>query len=77
MTTKGDFFDRFLNAMELEGVSVHIVTITNSAFFAKLIQNWYIPVHNVYFVKYDVTVSFLAQVLDTVTYFGGNHGSRV
>ena len=27
------------------------------------------PVHNVYFVKYDVTVSFLAQVLDTVTYF--------
>ena len=27
------------------------------------------PVHNVYFVKYDVTVSFLAQVLNTVTYF--------
>ena len=25
--------------------------------------------HNVCFVKYDVTVSFLAQVLDTVTYF--------
>ena len=25
--------------------------------------------HNVYFVKYDVTVSILAQVLDTVTYF--------
>ena len=25
--------------------------------------------HNVYFVKYDVTLSFLAQVLDTVTYF--------
>ena len=25
--------------------------------------------HNVYFVKYDVTVSFLAQVLNTVTYF--------
>ena len=24
--------------------------------------------HNVYFVKYDVTVSFVAQVLDTVTY---------
>ena len=24
---------------------------------------------NVYFVKYDVTVSFMAQVLDTVTYF--------
>ena len=24
--------------------------------------------HDVYFVKYDVTVSFLAQVLDTVTY---------
>ena len=27
------------------------------------------PVHNVYFVKYDVTLSFLAQVIDTVTYF--------
>ena len=26
-------------------------------------------VHNVYFVKYDVTVSFMAQVVDTVTYF--------
>ena len=26
-------------------------------------------VHYVHFVKYDVTVSFLAQVLDTVTYF--------
>ena len=25
-------------------------------------------VHNVHFVKYDVTVSFMAQVLDTVTY---------
>ena len=25
--------------------------------------------HNVYFVKYDVAVSFMAQVLDTVTYF--------
>ena len=24
---------------------------------------------NVYFVQYDVTLSFLAQVLDTVTYF--------
>ena len=27
------------------------------------------PLHNVYFVKYDVTVSFMAQVLDTVTFF--------
>ena len=26
------------------------------------------PVHYVQFVKYDVTVSFMAQVLDTVTY---------
>ena len=31
-----------------------------------LLTTW--PVHNVYFVKYDVTVSFMAQVLDTVTY---------
>ena len=49
-----------------------------------------VTVHNVHFVKYNVTVSFLAQVLDTVTYFvshvfvvdtvtyfGGNHRSRV
>ena len=35
VTTEGDFFDRFLNAMELEGVSLHIVTITNSAFFCQ------------------------------------------
>ena len=48
------------------------------------------PLHNVYFVKYDVTVSFMSQVLDTVTYFvshvlvvdtvtyfGGNHRPRV
>ena len=28
-----------------------------------------IAVPNVYFVKYDVTVSFMALVLDTVTYF--------
>ena len=27
------------------------------------------PVHNVYFVKYDNTVFFMVQVLDTVTYF--------
>ena len=45
-----------------------------------------LPLHNMYFVKYDVTVSFLAQVsdtvayfvfqvlvVDTVTYFEGNH----
>ena len=34
-------------------------------------ETWHLVVtlHNVYFVKYDVTVSFLAQVLDTVTYF--------
>ena len=36
-----------------------------------VIQNGYMlpTVHNVYFVKYDVTVSLMAQVLDTVTYF--------
>ena len=27
------------------------------------------PLHNVQFIKYDVTVSFMTQVLDTVTYF--------
>ena len=53
------------------------------------------PLHNVHFVKYDVTVSFDDAVsdtirrrggnrgifteegVDTVAYFGGNHGSRV
>ena len=33
-----------------------------------LLADGALTVHNVYFVKYDVTVSFLAQVLDTVTY---------
>ena len=53
------------------------------------------PMHNVHFVKYDVTVSFDDAVsdtirrrggdrgifteegVDTVAYFGGNHGFRV
>ena len=53
------------------------------------------PLHNVHFVKYDVTVSFYDAVsdtirrrggdrgifteegVDTVAYFGGNHGFRV
>ena len=43
------------------------MTIDN--FFGRSIEIESKPVHNVYFVKYDVTVSFLAQVLDTVTYF--------
>ena len=41
----------------------------------RLSGSWYfivimllLTVHNVQFVKYDVTVSFMAQVLDTVTY---------
>ena len=34
----------------------------------KLFGPCYAALHNVYFVKYDVTVSFVAQVLDTVTY---------
>ena len=29
----------------------------------------FIAMHNVQFVKYDVTVSFMAQVIDTVTCF--------
>ena len=52
--------------------------LSRSLFWAILIQSnldwllsdWLlISLHNVYFVKHDVTVSFLAQVLDTVTYF--------
>ena len=37
-------------------------------FMANFLLNEWVPLHNVQFVKYDVTVSFLAQVLDTVTY---------
>ena len=72
-----------------------------SAKLATFSEKLFPPLHNVYFVQYDVTVSFLAQVLmhdifcvpgissgysdilvayivvDTVTYFWGNHGSRV
>ena len=33
------------------------------------VSNDYITLYNVHFVKYDVTVSFMAQVLDTVAYF--------
>ena len=33
-----------------------------------MISRGYGTLHNVQFVKYDVTVSFMAQVLDTVTY---------
>ena len=36
--------------------------------FYNPVDDLFIPVHNVKFVKYDVTVSFMAQVLDTVTY---------
>ena len=32
-------------------------------------QSTHSALHNVYFVQYDVPVSFLAQVLDTGTYF--------
>ena len=38
-----------------------------SALKSKYISLTY-SVHNVQFVKYNVTVSFMAQVLDTVTY---------
>ena len=33
-----------------------------------VLQSRKLTLHNVQFVKYDVTVSFMAQVLDTVTY---------
>ena len=41
----------------------------NIASFMALFAIYTLPVHNVQFVKYDVTVSFMAQVLDTVAYF--------
>ena len=34
----------------------------------ELLTSHFVTVHNVQFVKYDDTVSFMAQVLDTVTY---------
>ena len=61
-----------------------------SAKLATFSEKLFPPLHNVYFMQNDVTVSFLAQVLDTVTYFmfqvlvvdtvtyfEGNHGARV
>ena len=55
---------------------VHLLVSDLSCIFSYLfpIQNTcitqilFFTLHNVYFVKYDVTVSFMAQVLDTVTY---------
>ena len=51
-------------------------SLTSSSKRISQVWNWKVrqvpfqvaPMHNVYLVKYDVTVSFLAQVLDTVTY---------
>ena len=34
-----------------------------------IMNYWCSILHNVHFVKYDVTVSFMAQVLDTLAYF--------
>ena len=40
-----------------------------SAKLATFSEKLFPPLHNVYFMQNDVTVSFLAQVLDTGTYF--------
>ena len=61
-----------------------------SAKLATFSEKLFPPLHNVYFMQNDVTVPFLAQVLDrvtyfvfqvlavdTVTYFEENHGARV
>ena len=58
------------------------VNVKNSTLMLWLLMHYYklfqifcilivemFTVHNVHFVKYDVTVSFMAQVLDTVAYF--------
>ena len=46
---------------------MHAVIKLLSPLQNKILPDW--QGTNVYFVKYDVTLSFLAQVLDTVTYF--------
>ena len=51
-----------INLVTLLTSSVHKFTFSNRLPLSTAL-------HNLYFVKYDVTVSFLAQVLDTVTYF--------
>ena len=53
----------FLNSQISDTSSMHLRTIL------LLSRPPIDAMHNVYFVKYDVTVSFMAQVLDTVTYF--------
>ena len=49
--------------------STHLNSFSDKTHKKRLKMEKFTPLHNVYFVKYDVTVSFLAQVLDTVTYF--------
>ena len=50
-------------------VSINKNPIPSNFHLTRLVGKCLTPVHNVYFVKYDVTVSFMAQLLDTVTYF--------
>ena len=50
-------------------ISPNLNSFSDKTHKKRLKMEKFTPLHNVYFVKYDVTVSFLAQVLDTVTYF--------
>ena len=78
-------------------VNVTSVKLVPASWPQNTSHSWHNPhtLHNVHFVKYDVTVSFDDAVsdtirrrggdrgifteegVDTVAYFGGNHGFRV
>ena len=63
--------DYALSGKVFKGAPAPKVTQHPLAKFRRHKENNFVsaPVHNVHFVKNDVTVSFMAQVLDTVAYF--------
>jgi len=48
-------------------LSINKNPIPSNFYLTRLVGKCLTPVHNVYFVKYHATVSFLAQVLDTAS----------
>ena len=58
-------------------LSINKNPIPSNFHLTRLVGKCLTPVHNVYFVMYDVTVSFMAQVLDTVTYFVSQRHNKI
>ena len=97
-------YAKILKKIKSRNYSALPYNMMNHKWYQHLLGQYKVTLHNVYFVKYDVTVSFMAQrpgirysgifcvpcissgysdifwhilAVDTVTYFGGNQGSRV